>query len=414
MKKLFSDLVGWLRLPQNKWALSFGLAYTALIADVALIVEDLTLFAGSADQPSGWVWCWRSGVFLLAAIAAGFFYYKSRQHARDNGTLYYLRLLDVSMPDWNWASVERRDRRDFRSASALINYLASPDPRVVDASPAAGKISTSFEMALNDDSDERGTQIAPNLIAPAALAVGYEWLVSNRDIILEELNGDLTKPDFSFSMHQLFEEARNSSIQAGCDAIVGIDPICHHDIWCNEPASDAIKRVWLTFKLSNRVGGSVPEADTECPIRRGCQLVRVVGAAHHDELVPVSVPKGRQSTSINATSIEDGSVETSATKLALVIAGWISATLLEFPDAHVFVSLQAPKAVNLAAGVLLKELRVDWRRVVTVGFFGGANRVMQVRSDQPSPDSIFEGGLEGPFGPYLKSAMRKPDGGRPA
>lgn len=420
-------LHGWWK--QNAWMVGFGASYTVVIAVVSVIVEDVASVLGGGDGPLAWVWVVRLSILTGAGVGAAWLYTKARQDAQHHGTTYYVRLLDASMPDWNASAVRDQHKRDFRSASRTCDAAAPwQDRRYLNIVDDVEAVGAELECAMNSDTDDRGSQVIPNLIAPAGLALGYGWTVGDGATELVEVNrkGRELTADFRFdeaSLQDFAVEQDATWREKGNPTFPYIDvgAIRHWDRRSEcLAATEEPRRVWLTIKLTTGPGfGRVGTVDSRCPLRQGADLVRVVGGfgAWTPEvkaeqipllsLLPVKVPSGSKWPQFETPTERNGMVLADPQALAWATAAAIHRTLADFPKATVMLSMRVPKTVSVGAGLLLQGSN-PWHRLVPVHFTPGHNLLVQARRDQCRPESLLTEGTTGPFENYLKAVKWPP------
>lgn len=93
---------------------------------------------------------------------------------RGTGTLYSLSFLDETMIDYHEQA--QADAERWHMAVQLlgrrVDVLGRERDRVVDVVQPCHELARAFEYAMNQDRSDTGYAVAPNLLWPAALAVG--------------------------------------------------------------------------------------------------------------------------------------------------------------------------------------------------------------------------------------------------
>ncbi len=108
---------------------------------------------------------------------------------RTTGTLYYLRYLQEWMSDWHLDDLDvirsaYLDRRVIGRWST-----ETPSDGVLDLVDDTSAITSELQRSFNDDRADTAFNIAPNLLGPVAVSVGFD-LYAWDGIVLEELFGN--------------------------------------------------------------------------------------------------------------------------------------------------------------------------------------------------------------------------------
>ncbi len=149
------------------------LLVTLLTALLALVVED----AIPADAGARWTTArlWGTSIVGVALVIA---LYIRQRRVRFRGTLYYVRYLAEWMDDEHLSKYEsaRGGHGDARVVAAWMTAspLRSPEPAVLDIAADVTSLSRELASTMNNDNAGTAFNIAPNLLWPAALAVGYD------------------------------------------------------------------------------------------------------------------------------------------------------------------------------------------------------------------------------------------------
>lgn len=375
---------------------------------------------------------WLRIALLLVAIGLGALavrWLKRRRASR--GTLYYLRFQNETNPDYHRAAVAKASGEylGFRAISAWCD----PQEDIVDVRRAVSGISAEFERAINDDSDDSGYHLAPNLMFPVALAVGYEW-IPPQGVTLREFSQSNDKVDL-----QDFQWDLACASTAGC----GLKSKCggpHFDPSDTSAfrvvadterrdegvADSEVPTVWLEFRLTDR-DYTISAQAMKSPLKDAAAVSRVVHVAgpHGDEgvepdylLLKYGIAPDVEASGLAVRQIAEGA------------AYWLGQTLRDFPKATVFIAAATPKTVSLAIGYLLTQPPLTtpashpWRRIVPMCHFGYEPypqlRPMWVRHDQADPreliarnstgggsqDSLATGAAPGPLQALLRKFKR--------
>ena len=138
-------------------------------AVLALVVEDV-LPAKDTVTFNPWRWLALAGALLLLGTTV-----RHRNTAyRNTGTLFYVRTLDFKMRDWHEEALNlaRGHRMSLRSVTPWVD-LSPAENGVVDLVGTCAAISASLNTLINTDRDDTGYAVAPNMLWPIALAVGF-------------------------------------------------------------------------------------------------------------------------------------------------------------------------------------------------------------------------------------------------
>lgn len=152
-------------------------------AGASLLLEDLLPLAkGQQFSPARFVWTAVAGVVLVWLLI------HRQRRTRTTGTLYYLRYLQEWMSDWHLADLDLvkggyLDRRVIGQWST-----AAPAAGVLDLTRDTEAISSELQRSTNDDRSDTGFNIAPNLLLPVAIGVGFD-LYAWDTVTLEEWLG---------------------------------------------------------------------------------------------------------------------------------------------------------------------------------------------------------------------------------
>lgn len=153
---------------------------------VALLAEDML----PKPQDGGWFVLsrWITAVVLLVALVA-VLSFRAHVH-RTTGTLFYLQLLDESMADRQLEALNVAAGRHMATRS-ISRWVDLPDRTtqagVIDVVDTCAEIGALLEQQINDDTQNTGYVIAPNLLWPMALAVGA-YLPNTHTVRLLELS----------------------------------------------------------------------------------------------------------------------------------------------------------------------------------------------------------------------------------
>lgn len=365
-------------------------------------------------------------IFRIALFIAflGLAIYATRQLTKkqlNRGTLYYLRFQSETNPDFHEDVVDeaRSEYLDFRSASAwcdpaLADSYTNPH-RVVDVRQQLEEMSRELQRAVNDDARGSGFDIAPNLLFPAGLALGYDWMPPGR-VTLRELNkksepdppttelsifqkvfGDIWRKqkcisepsetsdpeDFQWTLHK----ANLTGTAAEVHSKKGKQPMHSHlDITsshsyrlCSETSfctwvtssiplvgrdhNDDVRSVWLEFRLTNQdYTGSVQDVKLRNPHKKRMESKLKDSADVHRIIHVAEFPDESSSGQYRrlnySNKLQTNDSGLTILQIAEASAYWIARTLRDFPNATVFIAAATPKTLPFVTGYFMNQVPV--------------------------------------------------------
>lgn len=151
---------------------------SASAALFGLVLGDAVPVGAESPVCSGARWVLMVVVLaLLVAAVAG-----RRWIYRGTGTLFSVSFLDETMPDYHEQA--QADAERWHMAVQLlerrVDVLGRERAGVVDVVQPRQELSRALEEAINQDRDDTGYAVAPNLLWPAALAVGASLTRTDR------------------------------------------------------------------------------------------------------------------------------------------------------------------------------------------------------------------------------------------
>ncbi|MFT3945074.1 MAG: hypothetical protein QM705_14800 [Ancrocorticia sp.] len=383
----------------------------------------------------------------------------------SHGTLYYLRFQNETNPDFHGdvVSEARSKYLDFRSVSAwcdpgiaevrsdieghtgelrnkeISNEQKLPRSRpkwmqrlcsdvseasskqdsspsqyhVVDVRKQLNEMSAELQRTTNDDTGDSGFDVAPNLIFPAALALGYDWMPPG-EATLHEFNpeGNETKSDpsddskpesgksesaeddspekkdadttqhyikeFQWRLHKPILTGQGGETPNPHDSkkpvrhfdVRGTSPYrlcaqteylrCHLDL--KGKPTEPPRSVWLEFRVSDQdFSGNVEQARN-----RSIEKSRMF-SDHKDEadvqrIIHMEQSLAQPSARYHVVTCTDDPKENvsglTVFQMAEGCAYWIARTLRDFPDATIFIAAAMPKTVSFAVGYMMNQIPV--------------------------------------------------------
>ncbi|GAB1512572.1 hypothetical protein [Actinophytocola sp. KF-1] len=169
---------------------NFAIVTTATVTTgvVALLAEDML----PKPQDGSWFVLsrWITAVVLLVALVAALSF---RAHVhRTTGTLFYVHALDEGMADRQTEALAVAAERHMATRS-ISRWTDLPDRTsptgVIDVVDVCAEVGALLEQQINDDSQDTGYVVAPNLLWPMALSIGA-YLPHTRTVRLLELTTD--------------------------------------------------------------------------------------------------------------------------------------------------------------------------------------------------------------------------------
>ncbi|MEJ7703203.1 MAG: hypothetical protein WKF47_05915 [Geodermatophilaceae bacterium] len=142
----------------------------ATAAIFGLVLEDMLPVGANAQTFSGFRWAVMLG--LLGLLVASVAY--RRWVYYGTGTLYSLSFLDETMIDYHEQAQADATRRHMavQLLGRRVDIAGRERDGVVDVVQPRQDLSRALESAMNQDRDDTGYAVAPNLLWPAALAIG--------------------------------------------------------------------------------------------------------------------------------------------------------------------------------------------------------------------------------------------------
>ncbi|WP_182543024.1 hypothetical protein [Halosaccharopolyspora lacisalsi] len=171
---------------------------SVITASLALVVEDLIPHQADDGRvvPLRWV------VFAGALLGLLLALWVRTVVNRRRGTLFHIHLLDEAMPDLRRTSVALAGARrmSMRAVTRWIDLGAHAHDDVIDLAEHCREVATTVEDAVNEDRDDTGSVLAPNMLWPTALAVGG-YLPRADQLRLLELPPNDTADEIEFDLN---------------------------------------------------------------------------------------------------------------------------------------------------------------------------------------------------------------------
>lgn len=364
--------VEWFAMRRGVLTGSLSLIGTVGVALAGIVLEDL--LDGNAVDPL---------TFALFALAVGLGLVllgtrNSITHKR--GTLYYVRLLQQSMTDTHGLGLTRR-RKGYAETRSVTRWI---DPRrsvgsVIDLSPQVAQLSAELERCMNDDTSASGFHLAPNMLWPAALAVGYN-IFWREEIDLVDLPAGLPSAPPNAGGDTRLDRAQKQDID---DTVVWrLDDQREEPELFNEPTwivsrrgAAAAKSVLISISLTDGTRPDQPHwpadvtyrvgvfetANAQSRLDRGLSVGNRMVEIDIDPVAAVRRAFRRAVTSADALGRPRPVFEVFRSDLrvvhprraARICLEVIRLALHEQPEATVMLACRVPKTVGLAIGALL-------------------------------------------------------------
>ena len=180
------------RQAHKRWIINTAITIVGVIAVAVagLVVEDILPRSG----------CLR---FLVAIVFLALLVFLVWWRTRLNtvsGTFYYVRLLEGWMQDRHLEE-ERSRRRDHLDERVISrNLIAQPVGGVRDIASEVMEVARDLQMTMNEDDIGTGFTLAPNVLWPMAMSLGYD-LFAWPDLQLRELSDHDERQRITWTMN---------------------------------------------------------------------------------------------------------------------------------------------------------------------------------------------------------------------
>ena len=272
-----------------------------------------------------------------------------RWRSRNHGTLYYLRALAEGMTDYH-AEVQQASEKQALDVRTVTTRLAIEQP-FLDARAEVRFMREEFQPAINDDTSNTDYVLAPNLLWPVGIALGYDFMAPP-DVVLREYEGrpGATTTGFDQPLPRTTAEWE----AATRPGIVHIESV-------RSAMPGTARSVLISVQLTHNLVQGSSGAPWETPLaidqwRERYDEVRIVG---------VPAPAGGFAN----VQVRDGGM---ASALAVAVADAVLAAARDHDRAVIVLSGRMAKCVAFSAGVALaaRQHGLDaaeaglWRRLV--------------------------------------------------
>ncbi len=340
------------------------------------------------------------------------------------GTLYAIEALDQRMLSWHrTAEVESRDRHlDYRPLYRPLTFPPGNGP--VDLTAELEELRRSFEYSRQTDDESTGMTVAPNMLWPAAMYLGFmtpfpprtrliEFAAAAKQHDLEPENHDHEpenhdlepehqdpKPEHQdFKLGSVVGKSSAFRETADCGCVVGVvedavDPTTGER---QQPSSaggcadGGIK--FLSIEVTGMLDWpwpSLPGITPCCATRLSIRIIAPCDAHPDQRFCSIRFVSSRRTRMVGEQNVKarDTPVELPSDQ-AMPISAWLSKRLLEacLDKSHqVLVRARLPKVMGLSLGAHLREhASLCKRRLSTEDVWGN---LLLVDHPHPAPPRL--------------------------
>ena len=363
---------------------------TLAVAVTGLVVEDVLPVQSSKALPS---WAILRNGWLRPALAAGgvallvLLVWRRTRLSQLEGTFYYVRFLDGWMTDRH-LDEERQRRKAHLDERVVVRQLVStPRGGVIDVADDLQVVARDLQQTMNEDDVSTGFTVAPNLLWPMSLGLGYT-LFAWPGLKLQELSG---RED------QRMRWALEGDWKATSPGFV--TPVVETE---GPGAREPVRTVVVLAELSGQGKVTLPDdltADVVLRVTTPTTERKAGRKAHvtpeNRRSRPKQLRRGSDITAVHPRAAVD------------VTAGAIRHAIHCWPEARVYVILRVPKTVAVAIGrslggpctegadehsCRLPRCRNPWSALVPLlrdqTADGDAYHAVRVNPAQPLPEHI--------------------------
>lgn len=312
------------------------------VAFVGLLVEDLLPKPGESIEINAW----RPVLAVVLTVLLSIVVWRRSRLAHIQGTFYYVRFLPGWMSDWHLQAMRQEAEYAWDERTVTRHVVAQPRAGVLDIAGELSEVSSALEIAINDDVIDTGFTLAPNLLWPAALSLGYGFHVP-RSLFLMEL-----APSSADTLRWSFDDGPEPSD-------FDVPEVRTSAQQASEEVGSVLVTVDLTTPADSRVSAGPGGDDGTCTPPRGRRpdawvRVAVFEEAGDDPDAPHRLVKVTTRPPRAPDSVGRGEVAFVHPRAAAeAIANGIETAARKFPQATLYVVARAPKSVMFAAGHLL-------------------------------------------------------------
>ncbi|MCL2455402.1 MAG: hypothetical protein FWD18_08945 [Micrococcales bacterium] len=351
------------------------IALTTAIA--ALVVEDLLPAEGGFGYSPPFRWA----LFAVSAPLLVLSVYWAWWIRSVRGSAYVVQVQDQAAPRWHTGPLVAKTLQHL-NVNMLVERLDLGATGQVELADTVTSLARELRAGQNADDDSTGFSYYPNVLFPAAIALGYQW-EPPRGVVLHELNEAGDRDDFFFPLTELTRAAQPRP------ELIPVPPEPSEADKADDEVRSVSVRILLTY---NKHVLPLPLHDDAGAIDGFGSFERayVVGVrGDGDSLVNVKVdPRWHRNTG----SDPDGTALLTPAEIVIGAGRALREVLDRHPKAVVVVVGMMPKATTIPLGWYMANahgtagfpLPCPWERLVPMHFAGpGRLRPARVHPDQP-------------------------------
>lgn len=317
------------------------------------------------------------------------------------GTLYAIEALDQRMLSWHrTAEGESKDRHlDYRPLYRPLTFPRGNGP--VDLTAELEELRRSFESSRQTDDESTGMTVAPNMLWPAAMYLGFMTPFPPETNLIEFAapeQQDLKPEHQDFVLGSV--EGKSSAFgETDCGCVVGVvadsvDPATGEKLQSsNSGACTKGGAKVLGIEVSRMLdwpGPSLPGVTICCATRLSIRITAPCDAHADQSFCSIQFASRRGTRILERQSVKakDTPVQVPSAQ-AMPISAWLSKRLLEecLDKSHqVLVRARLPKVMGLSLGAHLREhASLCKRRLSTEDVWGN---LLLVDHPHPAPPRL--------------------------
>lgn len=173
-----------------------GVLSLLAISSATFLLEQFVVDGSAAFQEYRHVTAWLAGSVV---VWGGVLWYRSRLSATA-GTLYYVRMLDPSMTDWHEAAEQHAQKEYLQLFEVSRDTLMEERGGVIDVRNQRRRAFEYLEELFNADDQSTGFSLAPNMLWPVALGLGYRAALRTGSTLIDF--GDADDTSFEWAPDQ--------------------------------------------------------------------------------------------------------------------------------------------------------------------------------------------------------------------
>ena len=382
---------------------------------LALLVPSAAALVAAGFQSSFASWPeWLSRTltgFSLAGLVVALFLQLRKQQA---GTLYAIEALDQKMLSWHRSAelATQPKRLDYRPIYRPLTF--PPGNGLVDLTAEMEELRRSVEFARQTDDESTGMTVAPNLLWPAAMYLGFMTPFPPGTRLIEFADAPKHQ-DFELSRIEGSSPAFRETADCGCVVEVVADDVDPTTGERQEPSGsggciDGRVKV-LSIEVSGMLdwpGPSIPGVTPCCATRLSIRITAPCDA-HAESFCSIQFASSRGPSILEKQSVNAKNTPVQVpSDQAMSISAWLSERLLEacLDKSHqVLVRARLPKVMGLSLGAHLRgHAALTRSRHGTEDVWGNLllvdhphpapPRLVRVHPCQPVPPTLNEVELE--------------------